>query len=377
MAESEDRKKELYPLPLASSTEEGGRLDEQHNMLKEHLGGLFPCPDVVAQVMAGGEEQTKSVLDLGSGSGVWCLDVAHQFPQAQVIGLDTAPNLQQTKLPNCKFEIWDINQGLTPFYGQYDIVHMRFIQGIVDHHAATIEAVRCLKPGGLIVFLRAGGNVTEDRTTMVPAASSRMPDQSWYQRFWCFAELGSTQRGIPTEEYDHDYQQGFWDHDGIDARTCGAAFITVPIGTWVATSNPSETARLRSIGDFWIKNLLRVSKVLAHVMVTSGRSEKDVEFLRAHLEKELQEARIRSSMLIRAIWGRARGLGDASDQNQDPAQSGDVTLPALSNEPGKYRITTIFDSKAAWTKFNTDLVSTMTPDTKGLRTIPGFDPIEG
>ncbi|KIM31825.1 hypothetical protein M408DRAFT_327244 [Serendipita vermifera MAFF 305830] len=376
MAECQDRTKELYALPLASSTEEGGRLDEQHNMLKLHLGSLFPCPDAVAQVMAGGEEQTKSVLDLGSGSGVWCLDVANQFPQAQVVGIDITPNLRQTMPPNCKFEIWNINQGLAPFYGQFDIVHLRFIQGIVDHHAMTVEAVKCLKPGGLVIFLRAGEYVTEDRTTVTPAASSRMPDQSWYQRLWCLLECGSTQRGIPTEEYDHDYQQGFWDYDGIDTRKCGAAFITIPMGTWVATSDPSENTRLRSIGDFWVKNLLRVSKVLAHVMVTSGRSEKEVESLRANLEKEHHEARIRLSMVIRAIWGHARGLGDTKDQNQDPAQGGNVTLPVIASEPGEYRVKTIFDSKAAWTKFNTDLASTMTPDTKGLRTIPGFDPME-
>ncbi|KIM31829.1 hypothetical protein M408DRAFT_21038 [Serendipita vermifera MAFF 305830] len=130
MSNAKDTPKELYALPHASLIEEGGRLDEQHNSLKILLDGLFPCPEVVAKVMMDGEAHTKSMLDLGSGSGAWCIDVANQFPQAQVIGIDIAPNLQKTSPPNCRFELWDINKGLSPFYGQFDLVHMRFTSGV-------------------------------------------------------------------------------------------------------------------------------------------------------------------------------------------------------------------------------------------------------
>ncbi|KIM31826.1 hypothetical protein M408DRAFT_327245 [Serendipita vermifera MAFF 305830] len=153
-------------------------------MIKLLLNGLYPCPDIVAEVMMDEGGQAKSVLDLGSGSGAWCLDVAKQFPHAQVIGVNITPNSQKTHSHNCRFETWDINQGLSPFYGQFDLVHMRFVHSLVDHHTSTLKAIRCLKPGGLILFLKAGPEVTEDRTTLIPAASSRMPDQSWYQRFW-------------------------------------------------------------------------------------------------------------------------------------------------------------------------------------------------
>ncbi|KIM19448.1 hypothetical protein M408DRAFT_226733 [Serendipita vermifera MAFF 305830] len=69
MSDAKDTPKELYALPHASLAEEGGRLDEQHNILKTLLDGLSPCSDVVAKVMMDGEAHTKSVLDLGSGSG--------------------------------------------------------------------------------------------------------------------------------------------------------------------------------------------------------------------------------------------------------------------------------------------------------------------
>ncbi|KIM19471.1 hypothetical protein M408DRAFT_31192 [Serendipita vermifera MAFF 305830] len=375
MADSEDTTKELYSLPYASSADEGGRLDEQHNMLKLLLDGLFPCPELVAKVLKDEEGRTKSILDLGSGSGSWCLDVSNQFPQAQVVGIDIASNLQRNT-SNCRFELWDINQGLLPFHGQFDLVHARFLHGIINHHNLILEATKCLKPGGLVIFLRAGPNVTEGRTALMPAASSRMPDQSWYQRFWSFVELGSTQRGLPAEIYNRDYDEGFWDYETMDEKMCGAAFITLPIGAWVTTSNPTETARLRTIGKFWAENTMRVCRHIDHEMSAAGRSEKDIELLQTRLDNDLQTTQTHSSMTIRAIWGCAQSVEDANSRNHSPPRDEDAPLPLLSNEPGEYRVITIFDNKLAWTKFNAQLMSTMTPDTKELRETPGFDLME-
>lgn len=111
MADSKDGLSKLYPLPHASSAEEGGRLDEQHDMIKLLLNGLYPCPDIVAEVMMDEGGQAKSVLDLGSGSGAWCLDVAKQFPHAQVIGVNITPNSQKTHSHNCRFETWILTKG--------------------------------------------------------------------------------------------------------------------------------------------------------------------------------------------------------------------------------------------------------------------------
>lgn len=270
----------------------------------------------------------------------------------------------------------DINQGLSPFYGQFDLVHMRFVHSLVDHHTSTLKAIRCLKPGGLILFLKAGPEVTEDRTTLIPAASSRMPDQSWYQRFWAFAELGPTRRGASTEIYNRDFDEGFWDYDIMDAETCGAAFITFPLGAWVTTPDPVETERLKRVGEFWRKNIMRIHRLLENLMISAGRSQKDVELLHTRLDNDLQTARFRSSVTMRAIWGRARSAGHTKSQQQDPSSNPDMSSSVLSNEPGEYRVITTFNDKPAWTEFNTRLISTMTSDTKALREIPGLDLIE-
>lgn len=87
---------------------------------------------------------------------------------------------------------------------------------------------------------------------------------------------------------------------------------------------------------------------------------------------ELETARIRSLLTIRAIWGRACTIQNAQ---KELVPSQDAPIQILSKESG-FQIMTHFDNKAAWTKFNTDLQSTMTSDTEGLRDIPNFDPME-
>ena len=56
--------------------------------------------------------------------------MAQAFPHAQIVGLDIAPNRLQTVPSNCKFELWDINKSLTPFYEQFNFVHMRLVHGV-------------------------------------------------------------------------------------------------------------------------------------------------------------------------------------------------------------------------------------------------------
>ena len=61
-------------------------------------------------------------------SGKWAIEVAEEFPNANVRGLDLSP-IQPTDLPsNCSFYVADITVGLDEQRfptGSIDLVHMR------------------------------------------------------------------------------------------------------------------------------------------------------------------------------------------------------------------------------------------------------------
>lgn len=94
-----------------------------------------------------------SVLDVGTGSGIWALDFASQHPSSQVLGIDLSPVKPNRAVPtNCTFQVhnaevaWDF-----PDYQPFDFIHSRFlVQGMHDWHGYFKKCYDHLKPGGWV-----------------------------------------------------------------------------------------------------------------------------------------------------------------------------------------------------------------------------------
>ena len=73
----------------------------------------------------------QKVLDLGTGTGIWAIDFAEQFPSASVIGTDLSPIQPAWVPPNIRFEIEDYNDDWTFEPNEFDFIHMRNLYGSV------------------------------------------------------------------------------------------------------------------------------------------------------------------------------------------------------------------------------------------------------
>ncbi|KAL1963768.1 hypothetical protein VTN77DRAFT_7834 [Rasamsonia byssochlamydoides] len=51
--------------------------------------------------------QSARILSLGTGTGIWAIQFANEYPSAQVIGTDLSPIQPPWVPPNCVFEIDD------------------------------------------------------------------------------------------------------------------------------------------------------------------------------------------------------------------------------------------------------------------------------
>jgi metalloendopeptidase OMA1, mitochondrial len=108
---------EHNPYPLPNDEEEFGRLKNLHNALRDILDG-----NVLAPITPG----ATNILDVGCGSGHWCIEVANQFPSAAVKGIDLSP-IQPELVPlNVDFIVADLNEGLYFDEGSHDLVHSRY-----------------------------------------------------------------------------------------------------------------------------------------------------------------------------------------------------------------------------------------------------------
>ncbi|KKY17443.1 putative umta [Phaeomoniella chlamydospora] len=129
------------------STEHWGPNDERaqdQQDLSHHLwtlalkGEYFIAPVVNPQ----------DILDLGTGTGIWVMDVADQQPQAAVRGIDLSPIQPSWTPPNARFEIDDYNADWIDA-DRYDLIHARELLGSVpDWVELYRKAYRALKPGG-------------------------------------------------------------------------------------------------------------------------------------------------------------------------------------------------------------------------------------
>ncbi|KAK3953296.1 S-adenosyl-L-methionine-dependent methyltransferase [Pseudoneurospora amorphoporcata] len=91
----------------------------------------------------------QRVLDVGCGTGIWCLDFAEQFPAAQVIGIDISPIQPPWISPNCRFEIDNCELEWTFAEKDFDYIRISSLGGsIKDWPKLYKEILRTLKPGG-------------------------------------------------------------------------------------------------------------------------------------------------------------------------------------------------------------------------------------
>lgn len=89
------------------------------------------------------------VLDVGTGTGVWAIDFAEQFPNASVTGTDIAATQPSWIPANCKFVIDDCILDWTWPVNHFDFVHIRALYGsIPDWKALYANVFARVKPGG-------------------------------------------------------------------------------------------------------------------------------------------------------------------------------------------------------------------------------------
>jgi len=89
-----------YELP--NDEREQDRLDLQHHLFLLTLSGdLYNAP---IKNLPGG---VHNALDIGTGTGIWAIDFATEFPAANVVGTDLSPIQPEFVPPNCHFEVDD------------------------------------------------------------------------------------------------------------------------------------------------------------------------------------------------------------------------------------------------------------------------------
>ncbi|KAF4974549.1 hypothetical protein FZEAL_8573 [Fusarium zealandicum] len=91
----------------------------------------------------------SKILDVGTGTGIWAIDMADAYPSAEIIGTDISPIQPSFVPPNCSFHIEDAQLEWTYQSETFDFVHIRALYGAIsDWGELYQQAFKSLKPGG-------------------------------------------------------------------------------------------------------------------------------------------------------------------------------------------------------------------------------------
>ena len=93
-----------YPLP--NDEMEQDRLDLQSHLFSLTFGKLFTCPIDI-------QKSFHNVLDAGTGTGIWAINVGETYPQSHVTGIDLSHIQPEWVPPNVEFQVDDLEDDVS------------------------------------------------------------------------------------------------------------------------------------------------------------------------------------------------------------------------------------------------------------------------
>ena len=140
MAEMAGRERSSYLFPRHPG--EADRLDLQHHALREALGRNYLAP----------VGPLGRVLDVGTGTGRWGIEICWEHPEALVVGLDLVPG--RAEHPSGYRHVrGNVLRGLPFRDGVFDFVHQRLLVAgipVAEWPRVVGELVRVTRPGGWV-----------------------------------------------------------------------------------------------------------------------------------------------------------------------------------------------------------------------------------
>jgi ubiquinone/menaquinone biosynthesis C-methylase UbiE len=137
----------------AESAIEMARLLDQDVLLTESMGGIFPEHQTIDGIY--------DIVDIACGPGGWVQDVALNYPEIEVTGIDISQKMiayakaqiQVRHLTNAHFQVMNVLEPLPFPDASFDLVNIRLIIGVVQRDMFSkvlAECYRILRPNGIL-----------------------------------------------------------------------------------------------------------------------------------------------------------------------------------------------------------------------------------
>ncbi|KAK6222051.1 umta methyltransferase family protein [Colletotrichum tabaci] len=258
------------------------RLDMAHALMVRAIGSrLFLAPLE--------REKVHRILDIGTGTGIWAVEMGDIFENAEVFGIDLSAIQPEWVPPNVRFEIDDVE---SPWVVQekYDYIMCRYMAASIADWPRLIKNIYDhLNPGGWAEFQDMSTEYYSDDGTYTPQHAT----YDWNQTFV------ETLRSIGRDPCPGPQLEGWVRaHGGFD-HVFHQRFKT-PIGPW---------AKERHYRDQGMLNLAQILEGLEGFSMklfcgVLGRTREEVLVQLAGVRKELKSDTFHSMLDLHVVFGQ-------------------------------------------------------------------------
>ncbi|EXK83288.1 hypothetical protein FOQG_12468 [Fusarium oxysporum f. sp. raphani 54005] len=255
-------------------------MDLGHHIYRLVLGGdLFLAPI---------GDKVKRVLDLGTGTGIWAMDFADEYPQAEFLGTDLSPIQPPWTPPNCLFEVDDFESDWL-FRQPFDFIHARELEGCISNNAQFFtRALQSLAPGGYLEMQAVHSEFKSDDNTKDKAENALLWMKTMVE--------GSSKFGKPLNvapEWKKQMEEaGFVD---VEQK-----ILKVPIGSWPKDPKLKEIGKFQSVQEAQVITSYTPG-IFSRIL---GWSDEEIQVFMAKVKKDLSESSIHLYLPVYFIWGR-------------------------------------------------------------------------
>ncbi|RDA91215.1 hypothetical protein CP533_3411 [Ophiocordyceps camponoti-saundersi (nom. inval.)] len=199
-------------------------------------------------------QHPQQILDMGTGTGIWAIEIGDQFPSAHVLGVDLSPIQPDWLPPNVRFLVDDVESTWLYPRNHFDYIHSRHtVMAVRDWPRLFRQAYEHLKPGGWIELQEIHHK---------PRSARNIPENHAVARFWARVNEGLTTLGIDLDRAAEGFLAKAMRDEGLVNVT--ERVFSVPIGTW------PKNKVLKTVGLYWRTILLDGLQAIALGPLTRG-----------------------------------------------------------------------------------------------------------
>ncbi|KAK7416159.1 hypothetical protein QQX98_005356 [Neonectria punicea] len=272
-------------------------LDIIHHWLTLMLDNKLYLPPI--------EKNPQKILDIGTGTGIWAINIADEFPSAKVIATDITPTQPSWVPPNVEFQIDDAQLDWTFEPESFDFIHIRYMHGTIDDWGKFYRQIfKFLKPGGWFQHI-------EPDLQMRPQNEAvKLDDEHIFSR-WAdvFRQVG-TKMGKTLDFSDRKLEKltkaaGF---ANIDYET-----HKIPVGRWPRDKKMKELGTFVSLSfsqalDGFVK--LPLCEVL-------GWSPEEMQLFAVEMRRALLDPKTQTTGFVFSVYGQKPGKPTESPSDEE------------------------------------------------------------